>query len=976
MHLRKMNHLVKNNLVLGVPLRSFNMHNKCESCEKGKIKRKPHKPKTVNSIQKPLELLHMDLFGPIHVASIGGMSYCLVVTDDFSRYSWVFFLKTKDQTAGILRDLFKQLEKNYSLPIKKIRSDNGTEFKNQYMDELCREMGIIHQFNAPYVPQQNGVAERKNRTLIEAARTILSESKLPIFFWAEAVNTACYVLNHVLTVKREDKTCYELLENRKPNLSGFQPFGIKCVIKRTKDTPKMGEVGEIGFFLGYANGTPNKRVYNIKKRTVEIVFDITPLSFDPPPSEFGPKSGYDYDKLFDSFDLPDVSEEDSEVVYTHLVNKDEVDASWRASIPTNVSSNVPVADSSTVNDVVAEQIPNAAAQTTSGDLYVDFSAYPNVDASSGNGGASSSNAHAEGEIQSNLGNNLQAPAIPVPRTNIHHPVDNIIGNPNARVQTRRSISEMQCLFSAIKKEEIYNLSLHECFISQIEPKNYQMALKDNSWCEAMQEELAQFDKLKVWNLVDLLKGQHAINTKWVFKCKKDDKGVVVRNKARLVVQGFNQEEGIDYTEVYAPVARLEAIRLFLAFAAHMRIKVYQLDVKSAFLYGKLHETVYVSQPPGFEAPGLDNKVYLLDKALYGLHQAPRAWYETLSKHLLEHGFSRGANDSTLFILKKGGDFLIVQIYVDDIIFGSSNEELCREFEKVMKSKFEMSAMGELSFFLGLQVSQEKTGTYVHQTKYVHEILKRFGLEDSLPYDTPLPTNLKLSPDDEKDPEVDPTLYRAMIGSLMYLTASRPDIMFSVCLCARYQSTPKESHLKAVKRIFRYLKGTPKLGLWYPAEGGLDLMAYADADFGGCRMNRKSTSGGAQLLGNRLVSWQCKKQVAVSLSTCEAEYIAASSCCAQVLWIQQQMRDYGLNFTRTPILVDNNSAISITNNPVNHSRTKHIDVRHHFIRDCAEKGLIEVVRVDTLDNLADLFTKTFDRARFENLVRMIGMINPE
>ncbi|KAJ0531145.1 hypothetical protein HanHA89_Chr10g0397871 [Helianthus annuus] len=220
--------------------------------------------------------------------------------------------------------------------------------------------------------------------------------------------------------------------------------------------------------------------------TVEIVFDITPLSFDPPPSEFGPKSGYDYDKLFDSFDLPDVSKEDSEVVYTHLVNKDEVDASWR--------------------------IPNAAAQTTSGDLYVDFSAYLKVNASSGNDQASSSNANAEWEIQSNLGNTLQAPAIPVPRTNIHHPVDNIIGNPNAGVQTRRSISEMQCLFSATKKEEIYNLSLHECFISQIKPKNYQMALKDNSWCEAMQEELAQFDKLKVWNLVDLPKGQHAITT--------------------------------------------------------------------------------------------------------------------------------------------------------------------------------------------------------------------------------------------------------------------------------------------------------------------------------------------------------------------------------------------------------------------------------------------------------------------------------
>jgi hypothetical protein len=259
---------------------------------------------------------------------------------------------------------------------------------------------------------------------------------------------------------------------------------------------------------------------------------------------------------------------------------------------------------------------------------------------------------------------------------------------------------------------------------------------------------------------------------------------------------------------------------------------------------------------------------------------------------------------------------------------------------------------------------------------VRDILKRFGLEDSTPYHTPLPHNQKLQESNAKDPEVDPTLYRAMIGSLMYLTASRPDIMFSVCLCARYQASPRESHMVAVKRIIRYLKGKPNLGLWYPVEGNLDLIAYADADFGGCPINRKSTSGGVQFMGNRLVSWQCKKQQSVSLSTCEAEYIAASSCCSQVLWIQQQLRDYGLNFSQTPIMVDNNSAISITNNPVQHSRTKHIDIRHHFIRDCAEKHLIDVVRVDTDDNLADLFTKTFDRTRIEDLVRRIGMINPE
>jgi hypothetical protein len=501
-----------------------------------------------------------------------------------------------------------------------------------------------------------------------------------------------------------------------------------------------------------------------------------------------------------------------------------------------------------------------------------------------------------------------------------------------------------------------------------------MALKEPSWVVAMQEELHQFDKLQVWELVDLPKDEYAFGTRWVFRCKKDDKGVVTRNKARLVVQGFAQQEGLDYTEVFAPVARLEAIRLFLAFASFKGIKVYQLDIKSAFLYGKVQELVYVTQPPGFEDPDHPDRVYRLNKALYGLHQAPRAWYDTLSDHLLKNGFERGQIDSTLFTKWKGEDFLIVQVYVDDIIFGSSNEEMCKEFDKVMRGSFEMSAMGELNFFLGLQVDQKKDGFFIHQTKYVQDILKRFGMEETSPMNTPIPVNHQLGAIVINDEEVDPTQYRAMIGSLMYLTASRPDIMFAVCICARFQSNPKETHLKAVKRILRYLKGQPALGLWYPVEGNFDFIAYTDSDFGGCNFDRKSTSGGCQFLGSRLVSWQCKKQTSVAISTCEAEYMAAGSCCSQVLWIQQQMRDYGQNFLSTPINIDNQSTILITNNPVKHSRTKHIDIRYHFIRDCVEKKLIILEKVLTDDNLADLFTKAFDKARFELLVQLIGMRN--
>ncbi|KAI3795101.1 hypothetical protein L1987_37746 [Smallanthus sonchifolius] len=544
-----------------------------------------------------------------------------------------------------------------------------------------------------------------------------------------------------------------------------------------------------------------------------------------------------------------------------------------------------------------------------------------------------------GELSTNLDPEIQEPIVPEMRVHRNHPIDNIIGDPYAGVQTRhRTITENTSLYTEIFDTGVMETCLHAVFVSQLEPKNVKEALTENCWIEAMQDELSQFQKLHVWDLVDLPKGFQPIGTRWVFKCKTDDRHVVVKNKARLVVQGFYQQEGLDYNEVYAPVARIEAIRLFLAYATYVGFKVYQLDVKSAFLYGKVHEEVYVTQPPGFEDPHNINKVYKLDKALYGLYQAPRAWYETLSKHLLSNGFDRGQIDSTLFIRKAGGDILLVQVYVDDIIFGSTNEGMCREFEKVMKSKFEMSNMGELSFFLGLQVSQRENGIYLHQTKYVQDILSKYKMSDSTTYGTPIPVNHGLHPDrDGKD--VDSRLDCGIIGSLMYLTASRPDIMFAVCLCSRFQSQPKESHMIAVKRIFRYLKGKPRLGLW-------------------------------------LVSWQCKKQSTVSVSTCEAEYIAAASGCSQILWIQQQLRDYGLNFTGTPLFIDNNATMSITNNPVKHSKTKHIEIRHHFIRDCAEKYLIELVKVHTDDNLADLFTKAFDRSRFEHLVNLIGMFNPE
>ncbi|GJV97487.1 putative ribonuclease H-like domain-containing protein [Tanacetum coccineum] len=384
--------------------------------------------------------------------------------------------------------------------------------------------------------------------------------------------------------------------------------------------------------------------------------------------------------------------------------------------------------------------------------------------------------------------------------------------------------------------------------------------------------------------MDLPNGKRSIDTKWVYRNKKDERGIMIKNKARLVAQGYTQEEGIDYDKVFAPVARIKAIRLFLAYASFKDFMVYQMDVKSAFLYGKIKEEVYVCQPPGFEDPNFPDRVYKVEKALYGLHQAPKAWYETLSTYLLDNGFQRGKIDKTLFIRR----------------------------------------------VIGLQMKQKEDGIFISQDKYVIEILKKFGFSDVKTASKPMETHKPLLKDtDGKD--IDEHLYRSMIVSLMYLTSSRPDIMFAVCACARFQVNPKSSHLYAVKRIFRYLKGAS--------------------------LDRKSTTGGYQFLGCRLISWQCKKQTVVDNSTTEAKYIAASNCCGQ-----------------TKIHIDNESTICIVKNPVFHSKTKHIEIRHHFIRDSYEKKLIQMIKIHTDHNVADLLTKVFDVSRFQYLIASIGILN--
>ncbi|GJU76340.1 putative ribonuclease H-like domain-containing protein [Tanacetum coccineum] len=825
---KTINKLVKDNLVKGLPIKRFENDQTCVACLKGKQHKASCKSKIQNSITQPLFMLHMDLFGLTFVSSLMNKKYCLVVTDDYSRFTWVFFLASKDETSGILKSFITQIENLVDKKVKIIICDNGTEFKNRVMSE----------------------------TLIKAARTILADSKLPTTFWAEAVNTACYVQNRILVVKPHNKTPYELFRGRTPSLSFMKPFGCHVTILNTLDhLGKFDGKSDDGFFVGYLLNSKAFRVYNIRTKKVEENLHVRFLKDKLIIACDGPKWLFDIDVLTKSMNyVPVVAGINS----NDFVGTKESNGTCHSSKEPGSSQNYILRplwkdgllfDSSSKdasndepqpsNDAEKkdDEVPTAPLESTYADFFGD-----------------------ESELDlSNIATTY--PVSSTPNTRIHkdHSLDHVIGDMQSDVQTRRMINKQ----GFIRKAQEGNPSIKRSKL-------------DRSY-------VRRASAIQITTSLDI-------------------------GGFTLLQKGPLEQNGCTETR-----------------------KMREMDVKSAFLYGKIEEEVYVCQPPGFEDPEFPDKVYKVEKALYGLHQAPRAWYKTLSTYLLDNGFQRGQIDKTSFMKRINSDILLVQVYIDDIIFGSTKKELCIDFEKLMHKKFQMSSMGELTFFLGLQVTEKDDEIFISQDKYVDEFLKKFGFSTMKTASTPMETSKPLLKDAEAE-DVDIHLYRSMIGSLMYLTASRPNIMFAVCACRRFKVTPKVSHLHAVKRISRYLKGQPKLGLWYRKDSPLNLEAYIDSDYVGTSLDRKSTTGGCQFLGRRLISWQCKKQTIVANSTTEAEYVAAASCCGQVLWIQNQMLDYGYNFMNTKIFIDNESTIFIVKNPVFHSKTKHIEIRHHFIKD--------------------------------------------
>ena len=896
--MRNLHTLAKKKHVIGIENVKFLKDHLCGACEAGKMTKAKHPAKTIMTTTRPFELLHMDLFGPNHYSAVSNdaSEYGFVIVDDYTRYTWVHIVTYKHEVQEVFKRFSSRASTNFGVKIKHIRSDNGTEFKNSGLDDYLDELGITHELSAPYTPQQNGVVERKNRTLVEMARTMLDEYKTPHRFWIDAIDTACHIINRVYLHKFFKKTAYELLTDKKPNVSYFKVFGAKCWIRDPHHNSKFAPKAHEGFMLGYGKDSHTYRVFNnvLHKvvETVDVRFDET--------------NGSQREHLPSVIDEP-APEETIKFKATEDV------------IPTEESAE--------------EFIPEHEERRAN---------------------APEENAEENGAEEN---------ADQIPRRQPAHP------RVAKEVQVEKIINDIKAPgpLTRSKASHLSNFCGHYAFVSITEPTKVDEAFLEPEWIQAMQEELHQFELNNVWELVKRPdpRKHNIIGTKWIYRNKQDENGLVVRNKARLVAQGYTQVEGIDFDETFAPVARLEAIRILLAYANHHDIILYQMDVKSAFLNGKLEEEVYVAQPPGFEDPKHPDKVFRLNKALYGLKQAPRAWYDTLKEFLMKKGFKPGSLDPTLFTKSYDGELFVCQIYVDDIIFGCTDQRYSDEFAYMMSEEYQMSMMGELKFFLGLQIRQQRNGIFISQEKYLKDVLRKFGMQDCKGVKIPMPTKGHLCTN-ENGIDFDHKVYRSMIGSLLYLCASRPDIMLSVCMCARFQAAPKESHHKAVKHILRYLAHTPTLGLWYPKGSAFDLIGYSDSDYAGDRVDRKSTSGTCHFLGRSLVCWSSKKQNCVSLSTAEAEYIAAGSCCAQLLWMKQTLKDYGVNVKNVPLFCDNESAIKIAHNPVQHSKTKHIQIRHHFLRDHVLKGDISIEHVKTEEQLADIFTKPLDEKRFSKL----------
>ena len=866
----------------------------CEHCLVGKTCRKPFG--TGTRAEYPLHLVHSDICGPLNVRTRHGKSYFITFIDDFTRFGHVYLISHKHEALDCFKRYMSLVENQLERKIKVLRTDRGGEYQSIPFKELCDEKGIVHQLTMPYTPQQNGVAERRNRTLMEMVRSMMAQANLPVTYWGDALLTATFILNRVPS-KSVSTTPYELWTHRTPDLDFLKPWG--CASYAHISSHRLGKLGPRGrkcIFIRYSE-TSKGYVFISQEENGGIT----------------------------EFESRDVTFLENEFPRQGEINQDLS---------------------------LFETLDHEGSLHPSGSFNPNGGDIPHLDTP-----------------MDNTNETILTPSGSIPYGN-HDPSGSQQGL-NSQIRRSSRVRSAPLRF----EEEFPETFMAGLLQEDDEPSSFEEAVScpaKDKWISAMNEELESMKINQVWELVDLPTGRRAIGNKWVLKIKQKADGSIERYKARLVAKGFTQQEGIDYEETFSPVVRFTSIRLILALVAGLDLELHQMDVKTAFLNGELDEEIYMDQPTGFVKEGNEHKVCKLLKSIYGLKQSSRQWYFRFQEVVLSNGFTMIDEDNCVYTKRSKGQFIIMSLYVDDILIAGNDKQFVMEIKAWLSSNFEMKDMGEATYILGVKISRDRSRKLLSlsQETYIKKILERFSMQDCKSFDTPISKcdtlSLEMCPKTQKETDqMKMVPYANAVGSLMYaMMCTRPDICHAVGMVSRYQSNPGQGHWKAVKRVLRYLKGTTDLALCYQGSD-LQLEGYTDADWAGDLDERRSTSGFVFLLGNGAISWSSKKQTCIALSTMEAEFVAFSTAAQEAVWLRNFL-DHLMDASDSgpvPINCDSQAAIAYTKNPKFHCKTKHIDLRYKFARDYVKHKMVDIRYVSTHDMIADPLTKAIPRDVF-------------
>lgn len=860
--------MINKNLVTGIKLESNNTFF-CECCILGKQHKLPFNKIAQTRKSKAGELIHADLCGPMPTDSVGGSKYFLLLKDDYSCYRTVFFLRHKSDTFERFKEFENAFYTKFEYRMKALRCDNGTEFCNKQLKEYLASRGIKLETSAPYVHQQNGRAEREMRTIVECARTMILAKNLSQRLWAEAVNTAVYILNRCVSSISNEKTPFELWTRQKPDLAHIRIFGSIAYAHIVKEFRKKFDAkSKKCIFVGYQGDSKNYRLYDLTS-----------------------------DRVITSRD----------VIFNETID--------------NVKSELDIRPTITIKN---ETIMNSENIVSDDEDTDESEAIRSVQQSHGE------------------------------KTPIKYGLRDRV---------------------TIKTPSRYTA----CLVSYVEPKTYTEAMQSEDsikWKFAINEELKAHEKNETWELTPLPANKKAIGCKWVFKIKEDPSINEIRYKARLCAKGYSQKEGFDYNEVFSPVVRYDSVRILLAIAAQENLEIGQFDVKTAFINGKLREEIYMQLPDGLKVRDKD-VVCKLRKSLYGLKQSARCWNERFDTFLKQIEFCQSSADPCVYFHENKTGRIMIALYVDDGLILATDKNLLNDILKNICDVFEIT-IGNSEYFLGMQVkrNREENSIFINQRLYIERMLARFNMIDATPLSIPADPHVKLQAASVEDTIKSTVPYREAVGTLLFLSlVSRPDIAYAVGIVSRYLDRYNNLHWNAVKRIMRYLSHTKNHGILYSKCENLNLIGFSDSDYAADIDTRRSTSGYIFKLSNGPITWTSKRQTVVSLSTAEAEYIAACLTVKDSIWIRKLLSELGHSCgSSTPIYIDNQSTIKLVRNPEFHSRTKHIDVKFHFIREKYDNHEINVLYVCTRNQIADLFTKALPKEKFENLRCEMGLLD--